>query len=72
MTHEPDPEYKAILVKNETSNSAIFLFVYATLDPICWLSLNKQTIEPGKQYFYRDRDAFKYEIRIKKKGRKIS
>ncbi len=67
MAHEPDPEYKAILVKNETSNSAIFLFVYATLDPICWLSLNKQTIEPGKQYFYRDRDAFKYEIRIKKK-----
>ncbi len=67
MAREPDPEYKAILVKNETSNSAIFLFVYAVLDPICWLSLTIQSIEPGKQYFYRDRDAFKYELRTQKK-----
>ncbi len=67
MAREPDPEYKAILVKNDTSNSMVFLFVYAALDPICWLSLTKQSIEPGKQYFYRDRDAFKYELRIQKK-----
>ena len=63
----PDPEYKAILVRNETSNATVFLFIYAHVDPLCWLALKKESIEPGKQYFYRDKDSFKYELRMQKK-----
>ncbi|CAB4041873.1 Hypothetical predicted protein, partial [Paramuricea clavata] len=63
----PDPEYKAILVRNETKNATVFLFIYAQMDPICWLDLKKESIEPGKQYFYRDRDSFKYELRMQQK-----
>ena len=29
--------------------------------------MKKESIEPGKQYFYRDKDAFKYDIRTRKK-----
>ena len=65
-----DPEYKAVLIKNETSESTVFLSVYSAFDPICWLPLKKESIEPGKQYFYRDKDAFKYEIRTQKKETK--
>ena len=69
-SNEGDPEYKAVLVKNDTSGSTVFLSVYSAFDPICWLPFKKESIEPGKQYFYRDKDAFKYDIRTQKKETK--
>ena len=65
-----DPAYKAVLVKNETSESTVFLFVYSSFDAICLSHLKKESIEPGKQYFYRDEDVFKYKIKTQKKGTK--
>ena len=59
-----DSEYKAILVKNEATNATVFLDVFSEWDPICWMAIQKKSIEPRKKYFHRDKDSFKYKIRI--------
>ena len=59
-----DSEYKAILVKNEATNATVFLDVFSEWDPICWMAIQKKSIEPGRKYFHRDKDSFKYKIRI--------
>ena len=66
----PDHEYKAILVKNETRNATVFLDLFRRYDPLCWLPFTTKSIEPGNQYFFRDKDGFKYQLRMENKGAK--
>lgn len=59
-----DSEYKAILVKNKATDATVFLDVYSEWDLICWMTIHQRSIEPSKEYFFRDKHLFKYKIRI--------
>ena len=62
---------KSVLIINNTSDAKVTLFIYSAHDPLCWLS--SKIIEPGKNYLYRSRGSFKFELRAhgKKSKRKI-
>ena len=70
MAQFHDPGYSSILVKNDTRESTVFLFVYPSWLPVCWISFKSQSIEPGKEYLYRSAKPFQYEIRIQRKDDK--
>ena len=70
MTQFVDPGYSSILVKNDTSESEVFLFVYPSWLPVCWISYESKIIPPGKEYLYRYAQPFQYEIRIQRKNEK--
>lgn len=70
MAQFHDPGYSSILVKNDSSESTVFLFVYPSWLPVCWISYASQSIQPGKKYLYRSAKSFQYEIRIQRKNDK--
>ena len=63
-----DSEYKAILVKNEVAHATVFLDVYSKWDLICWMTIHEKSIEPHKEYLFREKQSFKYKIRILNKN----
>ena len=67
MAQFQDPGYSSILVKNDTSESEVFLFVYprGRWFPVYWISYKSLTIQAGKKYLYRSAKNFKYEVRLK-------
>ena len=70
MAQLHDPGYRSILVKNDTSESTVFLYVYPPWLPICWISWASKSIQPKKEYLYRFAKPFKYEIRIERQNEK--
>ena len=64
---------KSVLIKNDTSDAKVTLFIYSAHDPLCWLSSSSKVIEPGKKYLYRSNGSFKFELRAhgEKSKRKI-
>ena len=64
---------ESVLIINDTSDAKVTLFIYSTLDPICWLSSSSKIIEPGKNHLYRSNGSFKFELRAhgEKTTRKI-
>ncbi len=63
-----DPGYKAILVKNKTKKASVILNLYHRHNPLCWWSREPKSIEPGKQYYYRAKEAYKYKLQLQNTG----
>lgn len=56
-------EYKCILVKNNTAESRVTLFIYSKNDPVCFLSTSSKMLMPGEAYLHRSADGFKFRLR---------
>lgn len=56
-------EYKCILVKNNTAESRVTLFIYSRYDPVCWLSTSSKILTPGVSHLHRSADGFKFQIK---------
>lgn len=62
--------YKSVLVKNDTGNADVILFIYHCLDPLCWISSSSKIMKSGQSHLNRSEKGFQFEIKIIHKKRK--
>lgn len=64
-----DERYKSVLIVNRTCDADITFYVYLEWDFICWLSYISKIVEPGKHYYHRSKNGFKYRIVARSKDK---
>lgn len=55
-------DYKSIVVKNNTTDKQVTLFIYKLNDRVCWLSYSSVILTPGSSHLHRSNKGFKYKI----------
>ena len=64
-----DEQYKSLLIVNESKDASITLYIYGSLDFVCWMSFRSKIILPGEKYLYRSKDSFKFDLVARVKGK---
>ena len=64
-----DEHCKSVLIVNRTCDADITFYVYLEWDFICWLSYMSKIVEPGKHYYHRSKNGFKYRIVARSKDK---
>ena len=60
MDHDED--YKSLLIRNDSSDAILTLYLYAEWDRICWISKESKIIYPSDKYVYRSKERFQFEV----------
>ena len=60
MDHEED--YKSLLIRNDSSDVILTLYLYPQWDRICWIPKESKIIYPGEKCFYRNKKRFQFQV----------
>ena len=59
---DQDEDYKSLLVRNDSSDAILTLYLYAEWDRICWISKESKIIYPSDKCLYRSKKRFQFEV----------
>ena len=59
---DQDEDYKSLLIRNDSSDAILTLYLYAEWDRICWISKESKIIYPSDKYLYRSKERFQFEV----------
>ena len=59
---DQDEDYKSLLIRNNSSDAILTLYLYAEWDRICWISKESKIIYPSDKYLYRSKKRFQFEV----------
>ena len=57
-----DEDYKSLLIRNDSSDAFLTLYLYAEWDRICWISKESKIIYPSDKCLYRSKKRFQFEV----------
>ena len=57
-----DEDYKSLLIRNDSSDAILTLYLYAEWDRICWISKESKIIYPSDKCLYRSKKRFQFEV----------
>ena len=63
-------DYKSILIKNNTKDASVTLYVYKWWDRLCFMSLESKIIPAGTRHLYRNESFYKFKIKAESKDSK--
>ena len=68
MDHDED--YKSLLIRNDSSDAILTLYLYHRRYPICWMSKESKIIYPSEKCLYRSKKRFQFEVVARLNDRK--
>ena len=57
-----DEDYKSLLIRNDSSDAILTLYLYAEWDRICWISKESKIIYPSDKFLYRSKKRFQFKV----------
>ncbi|CAG2208042.1 unnamed protein product [Mytilus edulis] len=57
-------DFKSVLVKNNTNDYDVILYLYSIHDLLCWISYSSKIVKAGQTYLYRSVNRFQFEIQV--------
>lgn len=60
MDHDED--YKSLLIRNDSSDAILTLYLYPRWDRICWISKESKIINPSKKHLHRSKKRFQFQV----------
>ena len=57
-----DEDYKSLLIRNDSSDAILTLYLYAEWDRICWISKESKIIYPSDKFLYRSKKRFHFKV----------
>lgn len=62
--HNKMSDFKSVLVKNNTNDYDVILYLYSIHDLLCWISYSSKIVKAGQTYLYRSVNRFQFEIQV--------
>ena len=57
-----DEDYKSLLIRNDSSDAILTLYLYPQWDRICWISKESKIINPSQKLLHRSKKGFQYQL----------
>ena len=57
-----DEDYKSLLIRNDSSDAILTLYVYPQWDRVCWISKESKIINPSNKYLHRSKKRFQFQV----------
>ena len=60
MDHDED--YKSLLIRNDSSDAILTLYLYSQWDRVGWISKESKIINPSNKYLHRSKKRFQFQV----------
>ena len=57
-----DEDYKSLLIRNDSSDAILTLYLYPQWDRVCWISKESKIINPSNKYLHRSKKRFQFQV----------
>lgn len=57
-----DEDYKSLLIRNDSSDAILTLYLYSQWDRVGWISKESKIINPSNKYLHRSKKRFQFQV----------